>query len=64
MMANPRSEKTEVYTVKEAAIILGISLPFAYNLVRKGELPGGLKLGGRFIVSKRVLHKYVNGEIE
>ncbi len=44
-------------TVREAARVLGIGLNTAYELARKGELPGVIRLGGRFVVSKAALHR-------
>lgn len=49
-------------TIEETAEILGISRSLAYSLARKGQLPGCLRLGGRFIVSKYQLEKYLNGD--
>ena len=50
----------QTYRIEEAAQILGISRQTAYVLARNGELPGGRKLGGRFIVSKIELDAYLN----
>ena len=44
-------------TVGEAAKTLGISRASAYELARKGELPGGLRLGGRIVVSRSALER-------
>jgi excisionase family DNA binding protein len=41
-----------VLTVPEAAKVLRISKDLAYDLARRGELPGAIKLGGRVIVSR------------
>ena len=51
----------QTLTVREAAQILGVSGQHAYVLARRGELPGGRRLGGRFIVAKRALHAYLAG---
>ena len=50
----------QTYTIAEAAQILGISRQTGYVLARSGELPGGRKLGGRFVVSKIELETYLN----
>jgi predicted DNA-binding transcriptional regulator AlpA len=39
---------------------LGIGLNTAYELARKGELPGVIKLGGRFVVSKAALNRLLD----
>jgi excisionase family DNA binding protein len=43
-----------VYTVAEAAVLLGISRAFAYELVARGELPV-IRLGRRRLVPKVAL---------
>ena len=45
-------------SVEEAGEILGISRGMAYQLARKGTLPGVKKLGGRFLVSLPALQEY------
>ncbi|MGP5124282.1 helix-turn-helix domain-containing protein [Glutamicibacter ardleyensis] len=52
----------KTYSVPQAATILGIGKAKAYEWARSGELPGVLKIGSRFLVSRRVLDDYVNGE--
>jgi len=49
----------QTYTVEEAARILGIGRQTAYELARRGELPGIKRLGGRFIVSRIQLEEYL-----
>lgn len=44
-------------TVEEAARLLGIGRGHAYELARRGELPGCFKLGRRFIVSRDALER-------
>ena len=51
-------------TVEQAAKVLGISRASAYELARRGELPGAIRLGGRVVVSRRQLERVVNGEPE
>ena len=43
-----------VYSVSEAAVLLGISRAFAYELVARGELPV-IRLGRRRLVPKVAL---------
>jgi excisionase family DNA binding protein len=50
------TEKRTV-TVEEAAKALGIGRGHAYELARRGELPGVLKLGRRFVVSRAALDR-------
>ena len=52
-----------VYTVKETAELLSLSLGSTYNLIRSGEIPGK-KLGGRWVVPKRRLHAWLDGTPE
>jgi excisionase family DNA binding protein len=55
----------QTVTVPEAARLLGISRGGAYALARRGELPGVIKLGaGRYVVSRRVLERLLDGERE
>jgi len=50
-------------TIKEAAAKLGISKNLAYDLARRGELPGVIRLGGkRLVVSKIQLDNLLRGE--
>lgn len=41
-------------SIQEAADAAGVSLRHAYSLAERGELPGAIKLGGRWVVVKRV----------
>jgi len=56
--------ENQTYKIGEAAQILGISRQAAYALARNDELPGGRKLGGRFVVSKIELEIYLNPSTE
>jgi excisionase family DNA binding protein len=49
-----------VYTVKETAQLLSLSLGSTYQLIRAGEIPA-MKLGGRWVVPKRRLHEWIDG---
>ena len=48
--------------VEEAARLLGIGRQTAYDLAAKGELPGAKRLGGRIIVSKKILDAFLSGD--
>jgi excisionase family DNA binding protein len=50
--------------VAEAARLLGISRGGAYELARRGELPGAIRLGARIVVSRRALLRAVDGRQE
>jgi len=50
------------YTVGEMAELLGIGRTSAYMAVRKEYIPA-IKIRGRYVVSKLVLEKLLNGEI-
>ena len=51
------------FTIKEAAAKLGISKNLAYDLARRGELPGVIRLGDkRLVVSKIQLENLLRGE--
>ena len=57
--------KTEKLTlsVSEAADMLGISRNLAYDLARRGELPGIIKLGQkRLVVSRMAILKLLQGD--
>jgi excisionase family DNA binding protein len=49
-------------TVEAAAELAGISRSLAYQLARRGDLPGALRLGRRFVVSRRVFASFLNGD--
>ena len=42
---------TDTISVEEAAKRLGIGRTLAYSLAARGELPGALRLGRRFVVT-------------
>ncbi len=47
--------------VEEAARYLGIGRQTAYDLAARGELPGALRLGGRWVVSRKALEEWLEG---
>ena len=47
-----------MYTIAEAAAVLGISRSTAYELVLRGELEA-VRLGGRRLISPRVLEQLI-----
>ena len=55
-MRTPQTERL-TYTVEEASDRLGIGRTLGYELARRGELPGVLRLGRRLLVSRPALEK-------
>ena len=49
-------EEKIIYTVDEAAILLGISRPSAYNGIERGEIPH-IRIGKRILVPRVALEK-------
>lgn len=52
-----------VYSMQEAAEVLGISKSYMYELARRGVVPA-LKLGKRLVVPKEKFIKWINEEKE
>lgn len=50
-----------VYTVREVAQLLSLSLGSTYGLVRSGEIPG-IKLGGRWVIPKKRFHAWLDSD--
>jgi excisionase family DNA binding protein len=48
-----------VFTVEEAAQLLGISRSFAYEAVQLGEIPS-MRIGRRILVPKAALQRFLN----
>ncbi len=55
------TEERLTLTVEEAARLLGISRAFAYEAVRRGEIPS-IRIGRRVLVPKAGLTRLVGGE--
>ena len=47
--------------VEEAAKYLGIGSQLAHTLAERGELPGALQMGGRWVVSRKALKAWLEG---
>lgn len=57
-----QDSKRLTYSVAEAAAMLGISRNLAYELARRGELPGTIKLGQkRLVVSRIAIERLLQG---
>jgi len=53
-MEHPSPSPSLTFTVEEAAEMLGISRTFAYEAVRRGELPA-IRIGRRLLVPRAAL---------
>lgn len=49
-------------TVEEACQLLGVGRTVGYELARRGELPGVLRLGHRLVVSRPALERALGME--
>jgi len=50
-------------SVKEAAAMLGVSKNLAYDLARRGKLPGAIRLGAkRVIISRAQFERFLEGD--
>ena len=54
-----RVRERAVYTVREVAALLSLSLGSTYALVRNGEIPA-IKLGGRWVIPKKRFHDWLD----
>lgn len=61
-----RSEEAKavvrLLTISETASLLGLSVNQTYNLANLGELPGAVKLGGRWRIKTAVLTAWLESE--
>jgi excisionase family DNA binding protein len=55
--------RVEIYTVREAAVLLGISAGLAYDLVRDGQIPAR-RLGRRWAIPRARFHDWLNNQAE
>jgi excisionase family DNA binding protein len=54
--------ESDVYTLDWAADALHVSVPTAYRLAQRGELPGAFKAGGQWRISGVRFRAAVHGE--
>lgn len=52
-----------VYSIQEAADLLGLSKSYTYELVRNGTIPA-LVLGKKRVIPKEKFHDWINGKME
>lgn len=62
LSADGLSPKRQVYTITEAAQMLGIGRSLAYELAKAGDLPGARQVGHRYVVLRSVLDAWLRGE--
>jgi len=55
-MDHPQTERLTL-TVEEACRLYGIGRTMGYELARRGELPGVIRLGRRLLVSRPALER-------
>ena len=58
------SQESATITVEAAAHYLGIGRQTAYELARRGELPGARRLGCRIVVSRKVVEAFLEDKPE
>jgi predicted DNA-binding transcriptional regulator AlpA len=51
-------------SIEEFAAAVGISRTSAYTLAKRGELPGLIRLGGRYVVATSALEKLLGAPID
>ena len=56
------AEAPRTISVGEAGAMLGIGRGLAYELAKRGELPGVLRLGHRYVVSRERIERVLAGD--
>lgn len=59
--AEPAPVEPAVYTVEEAAALLGVARTTAYELVRDRTIPAR-RLGGRWVISRARFHAWLDSD--
>jgi len=59
MIAEPRPKP--LLTIRECATLLGVCTTTAYAFARRGELPGLVRLNGRYYVRRAVFEGWLAG---
>jgi len=57
-----RRADAPLLSVAQAAALLGIGTSTGYEWVRAGELPGAVRVHGRYYVRRALLDAYLRGE--
>jgi excisionase family DNA binding protein len=60
MVAKTAERRT--YTPSEAARYLGCTRQHLYALLEAGQVPGGMRVGGRWYVGREAFDRWINGE--
>jgi excisionase family DNA binding protein len=60
MVAEKQTKRT--VNLDEWAREVGVGRSMAYELARKGQIPGLLKLGTRYLVSRAALERMLEGQ--
>jgi excisionase family DNA binding protein len=61
--ADRRAEQRRItLTVNETAKLLGIGRNQAYEAIKRGEIPGVIRIGRRLLVSEAALHRLINAD--
>ena len=63
-VSNSTQTAKRTYSIPEAARIIGIGKNRAYEMAHDGTMPGLLKVGNRYMVSRKALDAFVDGEFE
>ena len=56
------NEQKMTLTIPDTASALGIGRHTAYTLAGEGKLPGAVRLGGRILISRKALERFVDGD--
>lgn len=59
MQSAPTSTERLTISLEEACRILGVGRTMGYDLAQRGEFPGCLRLGGRYVVSRPALLRHL-----
>jgi excisionase family DNA binding protein len=59
VQTHPTAAERLTICLEEACQILGVGRTLGYELARRGEFPGCLRLGGRYVVSRPALHQHL-----
>lgn len=58
----PPQDSPALVTAADVAAALGLSRWRVYQLARRGELPGAVRLGRRLLFKRAVLERWLQGE--
>jgi excisionase family DNA binding protein len=61
-MVTEEKQRPRTVTIEEWAREVRVGRATAYTLARKGEIPGLLRLGGRWLVSRVAMDRMLEGQ--